>query len=134
MTDALGLTSVRETVIVTLNGSNGKLPANKAPKAKSQSLATPPGFVLPVTLSGTDPDGDQLGYTVTQLPAHGVLRATNGRRIAELGAIDGPITYTADYGHEGTDQFSFLAVDGQGMSSKGTVEIRVSSANGPSAR
>lgn len=131
MTDALGLTTVRETVTVTLNGSNGKLSANKAPNATSQALEAKPGFPVAVNFSGSDPDGDDLGYTVTQLPEHGVLTGADGRRIEAMAAIDGPITYTADFGHEGTDQLSFIAIDGQGLSSKGTIEFKVSGANVP---
>lgn len=131
MTDDLGMTVVSDTVLVTLNASNGKLPRNQAPQAKSQSLTAMPGFPVPVIFSGSDPDGDHLGYTVTQLPTHGVLSDADGRLIGEMAAIDGPITYTADFGHEGVDQLSFLALDGQGESAKGTIEFKVSAANVP---
>lgn len=131
MTDELGLTVVRDTVTVTLNSSSGKLPRNQAPNATSQTLAAVPGVALPVTFSGSDPDGDHLGYIVTQLPAHGVLSDADGHFIEEMAAVDGPITYTADFGHEGKDQFRFLALDGQGESAKGTIEFEVSAAKVP---
>ena len=131
MTDKLGLTVVRDTVDVTLNDSSGKLPPNQAPQVKSTSLTAMPGYPVPVTFSGSDPDGDHLGCTVTQLPAHGVLFAADGRRIEAMAAVDGPITYTADFGYEGTDQLTFLALDGQGQSAKGVVEFKVSAAHVP---
>lgn len=131
MTDELGLTVVRDNVIVTLNDASGKLPRNQAPQAQSQTLAAMPGFPLPVTFSGSDPDGDHLGYTVTELPSRGVLTAADGRLIEAMAAVDGPITYTADFGYEGTDELAFYALDGQGERAKGTIAFQVSAAKVP---
>ncbi|MFK7851157.1 MAG: DUF6288 domain-containing protein [Akkermansiaceae bacterium] len=129
MSDSLGITVVRETLIVSLHNSAGKMPGNRAPQVKSQSLAAVPGQRSSVTLVGTDPDGDDLGFVVTQLPAHGVLTDADGRLIETLAAIDRPLFYTADYGHNGKDQLTFLALDGQGVTAKGTVDITISSEN-----
>ena len=118
MSDTLGLNVVRKTVDVTLYDERGKLPANKPPQAKSQSLQAAPGLPVPVTLSGTDPDGDDLGFVVTQQPAHG-----------KLSGVGGKLTYTANFGHNGTDRFTFNAIDGQGKTAAGTIDLKVSDKN-----
>jgi len=128
MSDSLGLSVVRETVTVTLYDSSGKLPSNKPPQAKMQSLQAVAGQALAVKLLGTDPDGDDLGYVLSQLPKHGKLTDANGRLVEAMSAFDGPLNYTADYGgHQGKDQLTFLAMDGQGKTAKGTVGFSISS-------
>ncbi len=126
MSDALGLTVARQQVLVTLLDASGKLPSGRPPEVKSLSLNAVPGQPLTVTLSGADPDGDELGYVVKQLPAHGTLTDVSGRQIGEMAALDKPLVYTADYGYEGVDQLEFVAVDGQGNSVKGVVSLTVS--------
>jgi hypothetical protein len=115
MSDVLGYTEVSKTVDVTLLDKNGKLPANKPPQAKSQAFTAVPGRPGFVQLSGMDPDGDDLGFIVTKQPDHG-----------RLSGVDGRLTYTAHYGFNGTDQFTFNAVDGQGETASGTIQFKVS--------
>ncbi len=114
MSDTLGLNVIRENVVVNLYDASGKMPSNQPPQAKSQSLDTAPGQPVPVTLSGADPDGDDLGFIVTRPPLHGRLSDLNGRPLSELTAVDGPLIYTALYGFNGKDQLTFMALDGQG--------------------
>ncbi|MBT3199953.1 MAG: cadherin-like domain-containing protein [Phycisphaerales bacterium] len=118
MSDTLGLSVLRKTVDVTLYDTRGKLPGNNPPKATSQSLSATPGLPVRINLSGTDPDGDNLGFAVTKAPAHGTLSG-----------VDGELTYTANFGHNGTDRFSFKAIDGQGKTATGTVNFKVSDQN-----
>ena len=42
------------------------------------------------SLSGSDPDGDDLGFIVAEQPAHGLLSG-----------VGGDLTYTADFGFKG---------------------------------
>jgi len=76
-------------------------------------------------------DGDGLGLIITKLPQHGVLTTTGGRRVDAMAAVDGGLTYTADFGHEGNDQLEFMALDGQGLSAKSWVQFEISSTNVP---
>lgn len=115
VSDILGYTEIRKTLDVILYDKNGKLPNNKPPQATSQSLAAVPGLSAKLALSGTDPDGDDLGFVVTQPPAHG-----------KLSGVGGNLSYTADYGFNGTDQFTFEVVDGQDERSTGTITFSVS--------
>jgi hypothetical protein len=115
MTDALGYNTLRKSVDVALYDKNGKLPSNRPPTAASQSLKAVPGLPLAVNLAGTDPDGDDLGFIVTEKPAHGRLSGTGGN-----------LTYTPDFGYNGIDKLVFQAIDGQGMASTGTIKFNVS--------
>lgn len=124
MSDTLSFNVLRKTVDVTLLGKKGffsrksKLPRNNPPQAKSQSLKAVPGLPVSVILSGTDPDGDDLGFIVTKQPAHG-----------RLSGVGGDLSYTADFGYNGIDRFTFNAVDGQGKTAAGTVDFKVSDKN-----
>jgi hypothetical protein len=86
MTDTLGYNQISKTLDITLYDKRGKLPGNKPPQATSQSLKAVPGLPLQVTLAGTDPDGDDLGFAITKQPAHG-----------RLSGIGGDLVYIANY-------------------------------------
>ena len=49
---------------------------NHAPSAVSQSVSVDAGGSLAITLTGEDPEGDALSYTVTAAPTHGQLTGT----------------------------------------------------------
>ena len=87
MSDTLGYNVVRETVDVTLLDKRGNLPANEPPRAKSARYRAVPGLPLQLTLAGSDPDGDDLGFVVIEGPQHGTLEG-----------VGGTLTYLADYG------------------------------------
>ena len=87
---------------------------NRPPTANPQSLTTPMDSPLPITLSGSDPDGDSLGYTVTTLPTHGVLSGTAPN-----------LTYTPLDGFAGEDAFEFIVNDGTRDSQPAVIRIRV---------
>ena len=86
---------------------------NDAPVAQDQSVQTNSAPVA-VTLTGSDPEGDALHYTVLAAPAHGTLSGT---------APD--LTYTPDAGFLGTDTFTFKVNDGQVDSATATVTVEV---------
>ena len=69
---------------------------------------------LPITLSGSDPDGDTLSYTVTTPPAHGALSGTAPN-----------LTYTPLDGFAGEDAFEFIVNDGTRDSQPAVIRIRV---------
>lgn len=94
-------------------------PANRAPTVSDLAAAVDPGIVLNGTLSGTDPDGDALTFTIGTMPASGgvVLSGTGGR----------DYEYTPNPGFVGADSFTFTASDGSLNSSEATVTINVNS-------
>ncbi|MBI1358316.1 MAG: tandem-95 repeat protein [Acidobacteria bacterium] len=104
--------SAQATVSITV----GPAP-NRKPTANPQTLTTAYQTALPITLSGTDPDGDPLTYAVDTPPSHGSLS----------GAAPS-LTYTPAAGYSGSDSFVFHVDDGQGGTAQATVSISVSSA------
>ena len=89
---------------------------NQAPTATDQSVPVAYQTATPITLAGTDPDGDPLTYAVLEGPSHGTLSGTVPA-----------LTYTPTGTYVGVDSFTFTASDGS-LSDSGTVSIDVSAA------
>ena len=115
---------------VTADGETGSSPlvatdetkpvaaGNRAPTADGQSFSTPEDTPVAVTLTGSDPDGDALSYTVVSAPAHGELSG------------DAPkLTYTPDENYSGKDAFTFTVSDAQATSAGATVTFTVGDVN-----
>jgi hypothetical protein len=117
VSDSRGLTEVYGTVATTLRNPDGTLPANDPPAAIPQAVNAIPGSATPVTLTGTDPEGYPLVFTVTSQPANGTLSGS---------APD--LTYTANLSYLGPDSFTFQVMDSEGQTSSATVSINVSPA------
>ncbi|MCY1075824.1 Ig-like domain-containing protein [Archangium lansingense] len=96
-------------------------PVNDAPTANNQAVTTAEETPVTVTLTGSDPDGDALTFTVTRSPASGTLSGT---------APD--LTYTPNTNFLGSDSFEFVANDGNGaVSAAATISITVTDVNDP---
>ncbi|GEP43499.1 Ig-like domain-containing protein [Brevifollis gellanilyticus] len=91
---------------------------NDAPMALAQSLGSAEDTALPVTLTATDADEDDLTYTVVTQPSHGVLSGTGAA-----------LTYTPAANYSGPDLFTFRASDGTASSAVASVEIVISPVN-----
>lgn len=89
-------------------------PVNDAPIADSQNINTTQNNPVPVTLSGSDIEGDILSYLITASPVHGSLTGT----LPEL-------TYTPEFGYFGMDSFKFLVNDGLDDSDQAIITITV---------
>lgn len=99
-------------------------PVNHPPLAKSQELSVNENGELNITLSASDPDSDELTFTITEEPASGELTG------------DAPnLVYRPSPGFSGSDGFSFMANDGAVDSKTARVDITVLSVNhAPSVR
>jgi PKD repeat protein len=95
-------------------------PVNDPPQANDQALSTPEDTPVPVTLTGSDVDGDLLTFTVVSGPSHGQL----------TGAAPG-LTYTPAPNFNGSDSFTFKAGDGTADSNVATVTITVTPVDDP---
>ncbi|HLM67501.1 MAG TPA: Ig-like domain-containing protein, partial [Longimicrobium sp.] len=93
-------------------------PVNDPPVANARQLTTPEDTPLPITLTGTDADGDTLSFAVTVQPTRGTLTGT---------APD--LIYTPAANYFGPDSFTFTASDGQATSAPATVSIAITSVN-----
>jgi hypothetical protein len=94
-------------------------PVNDAPVATAGSVTVAEDGVAPVTLAGSDPDGDALTYAVVTGPTRGTLSGTAPN-----------LTYRPNGGYSGADSFTFTVRDGTVTSVAATVAIMVTPVNG----
>jgi Bacterial Ig domain len=94
---------------------------NDAPTADDQSVAVDEDGSAVITLTGTDPDGSPVTFTVTTQPAYGTLGGTAPN-----------LVYTPAENFYGSDSFAFQTSDGA-ASSVGHVYITVNGVNDPPA-
>lgn len=93
---------------------------NLPPVAEDLSVTTPMDTPIDVTLVGSDPDGDDLTYTIVAAPSNG-----------SVSLVDGVVTYTPDTGYFGSDSFTYKVNDGELDSNVATVDIVVEFVNSP---
>jgi len=92
--------------------------ANNPPVANNQSVTTDEDTPVNITLTASDPDGDELTYSVITGPANGTLNGT------------GPeLTYNPNPNFNGSDSFTFKVNDGTIDSEPATVTITVNPIN-----
>ncbi|MBI1769102.1 MAG: tandem-95 repeat protein [Bacteroidetes bacterium] len=93
-------------------------PANDPPSANNQSVSVTEDVSTSVILSGSDPDGDILIYTILTQPVHGTLTGTAPN-----------LTYTPTLNYNGSDSFTFKVNDGTVDSNTATISITVAPVN-----
>ncbi|MCK7592298.1 Ig-like domain-containing protein [Pseudomarimonas salicorniae] len=108
------LESTPATVSITVT------PLNDPPSANDQTLQTQEDTPLTIVLTGADPDGDVLAFTVRAAPEHGAL---NG--------VPPNLVYTPAPDFHGEDRFTFTSRDAELESSAATVSITVLPVNDP---
>ena len=87
---------------------------NDKPIATAQDITVLYETQKPITLSGTDIDGDDLSYILSTSPSHGTLSGT------------APIlTYTPNNGYKGSDNFTFKVKDASVRSEAVTISLTV---------
>lgn len=111
------------SVVVVEDGHGGAASAafnwvvtnvNRSPTALSFGQMLPEDTPQPLTLSGVDPDGDALTFTVTAQPAYGTLSGDGAS-----------LTYTPAPNYNGPDAFAYTASDGALTSEEATVSLVV---------
>lgn len=98
----------------------GVIATNATPRASDGSLAVQPNSSSSLRLSGTDPDGDPIHFTVLTLPLHG-----------ELTGEAPDLTYTPAKDYLGPDRFTFKVTDSFAESEVATFNIQVARENRP---
>lgn len=101
------------TVTVTVTGAN-QAPAATGPSTVAAAEDTP----VSVTLTGSDPEGQPITFSVSSGPGHGTLTGTAPN-----------LTYTPAANYSGSDAFTFVVSDGAAASAPFTVNITVSPIN-----
>jgi hypothetical protein len=110
-----GKVNSNEEGIVTLTVS-----ANQTPTAIAQSVTTDEDISVAITLSGTDPENDQLTFATGTQPTKGSLSGTPPN-----------LTYTPNPNANGNDSFTFTANDGTSTSAPATISITINPINDP---
>ena len=113
VTDANGYVATAEK-LVTVGSPKSPPSDNHPPVANAQVVNTAYQTPVEITLTGSDPDGDDLTGVVVTNPSYGHLTG------------DIPyLTYTPDNGFSGPDSFTFTVNDGTVDSAAATVIINV---------
>lgn len=90
------------------------LSLNRPPSAANLNVTAKFESPTPITLTGTDPDGDTLTYAVESPPTHGTLSGTASA-----------LTYTPVTAYSGPDAFTYRVNDGGVSSAAATVSVTV---------
>jgi hypothetical protein len=91
---------------------------NDPPVAEPGSATTQEEKPVPITLMGSDPDGEQLTYNIITGPSHGSLSGTAPG-----------MTYTPALNYNGPDSFTFSVNDGKADSDQVTISVTVLAVN-----
>jgi len=93
---------------------------NHSPLANDQAVMSAEDTTRAITLTGNDPDGDALTFSVVSAPSHG-----------SLSGVAPNLTYTPTLNFNGPDSFTFKTNDGTADSNIATVSLTVSPVNDP---
>ncbi|MFC1777224.1 PKD domain-containing protein [Pseudomonadota bacterium] len=105
---------------------------NTPPTADSQSVETLEDTDLLITMTGSDANGDPLGFSVTDGPSHGTLTGRDPQAGLVAAVADSwPETYSPDPDYFGPDEFQFVSQDGRSSSDPATVTINIIPVNDP---
>ena len=93
---------------------------NEPPEAEDDEASTVEDepVVVDVLANDTDPDGDSLRVSSVTAPAHGTARVASGR-----------VTYTPRADYHGTDRFTYVAEDPDGLTAEAAVEVTIAPVN-----
>ena len=109
-------TSAPATVTIHVVGPN------RAPVATAQMIAASEDTTIDITLTGSDPDGDPLSFSIRQFPSFGFLSFVG----------PGPRwTYRPLPNFHGLDSLTFFVNDGRVNSDDASVTINVADVNDP---
>jgi hypothetical protein len=97
----------------------GVIEGNSTPVANPQFLNTTEGTPIGITLTGSDPDGDSLTYSIVCPPTNGMVTGTPPNLI-----------YLSDPGFTGVDILTFNVYDGEFYSAPADVQITISVSTG----
>ena len=106
------------------NSGKYTIVAQHAPVAIAQATATNEDVAKPITLMGSDLDGDALSFSISSIPAHGSLSV-----VTLTGPTSADVTYTPTGNYNGPDSFDFRVYDGVVSSAAATVSITVDPLN-----
>jgi hypothetical protein len=92
-------------------------PTNDPPVAISTDTIISAGWMVPVAVNGTDPDGDRITYEIVEGPSHGI--------IVDFNPDTGQLIYLSDTGYIGPDAVRFRVCDPYGACDEGLLQLFV---------
>ncbi len=95
------------------------------PTCYSSGWAVPKNTPVTITLTGSDPLGLPLTFSITAGPVHGTLSS-----ITSTGSTSAKVTYTPNSSYSGSDSFTFKANNGRIDSAPATMAITVAVPSG----
>jgi hypothetical protein len=98
--------------------------ANRAPEAEAASAITINGEPVSITLRGSDPDGDELAFEITEAPTGGALGD-----VVELSRSMASVEYTPANDAVASDEFRFVVEDGRGGRDEAVVSLSLQARN-----
>lgn len=116
--DRDGATTMSAPVQITVHPAG--VPTNRPPVANPTTITTAEDTQVGIVLSGSDPDGDALTFSIASQPTHGTLSG-----------IAPNLTYTPAANYFGPDSFTFTVSDGSLSSTQATVTITVAAVDDP---
>ncbi|MEL1227031.1 MAG: Ig-like domain-containing protein, partial [Candidatus Neomarinimicrobiota bacterium] len=102
------------TLIWTCSSPTKSEPAPQPPTVNNLSITTNEDTPTTFTMTGSDPEGAALTFSISTQPQHGTVTAS--------GAAG---TYTPNENFNGTDTFAYIASDGALSSTAGLVSVTV---------
>jgi hypothetical protein len=96
------------------------LHVNHPPTANGQNVSLDEDTTAAMSLTGSDPDGDAITFSIVVPPAHGTLTGSAPN-----------VVYTPAPDYFGTDSFAFRTNDGSANSQNGVVNLTVRPVNDP---
>jgi Bacterial Ig domain/Bacterial cadherin-like domain len=99
---------------------------NLPPTADPQAVETDEDTLVTITLTGSDPNGDPLTFSIDTPPAHGTLGPLTSPTPTSV-----QVDYTPELDYTGSDSFVFEVDDGNGGTDTATVDITIDPVDDP---
>ena len=111
---------------IAVGEGGGVIEGNKPPQANGQSVMTNEDTPLLISLTGSDPDGDELMFSILRRPANGSLGA-----LTQIPPTGANTTYTPKADYAGPDSLAFRVDDGKGGTATAVANITVKPLDDP---
>ncbi len=113
--EIIGTASVHFPSVPEITPTNAIVAVVKPVSATPQTVSATAGVPVGITLSGSEPGGQPLSFSIASQPSRGLLTGTPPN-----------LTYTSDLELSGVDSFAFVADNGTTVSDPATVTIIIS--------
>lgn len=107
-------------IYAALSWTPGPVIENDPPTADPKSVTTDEEVLVNIVLSGSDPDDDEITFSIVREPSNGTLTGSGVN-----------YSYTGNVDFNGSDSFEYVANDGYVNSTPATVSITVDPVNDP---